>query len=236
MLVIVLSSCKNTGGSDSGISLKLDGKTFTLKNGTETSSVTLEAEQMVQINLEDDVRSFLIARLTGNQLTREKKAELRSMGIDVRRLCKPSYIMVHSGSDAPPDIDPERCHIGAEGVMVHEDEEVVHLAFKCGDPEHEMHYTTYEPMTVIQLALGMEATWPGSVLGPLFEQAVKMGRAEEADSEAMQAFRIAFAEEVDSDLDGEDSELDLDDPDLDDDEEDLKFLDELEDDEDDDLY
>lgn len=134
--------------------------------------------ERLQINLEDDVRSFLLSQLTGNQISPEKRAQLVEMGVDVRRLSKPSYIVVNSGCDGPDEEDPARgCRIGAEGVMVHEDEAVIHLAFKCGEADHDMHYTTFMPISIIEMAKAMEAVWPGSIMGHLIEQAVKLGRA-----------------------------------------------------------
>ena len=135
--------------------------------------------ERLQVNLEDDVRSFLLSRLTGNQLEPKKRAQLIEMGVDVRRLSKPSYISIKSGCDMPNEEgDPEEgCYVGAEGYMIHEDEAFVHLAFKCGDAEHEMHYTRFMPLSVIEMAKAMETVWPGSLLGPLLELSVKLGRA-----------------------------------------------------------
>jgi len=133
--------------------------------------------ERLQINLEDDVRSFLMGRLVGNRMTDLKRAQLREQGIDIKRLSKPTYLAVSSCCDvrAGESVD-SGCHVGAEGVMGHEDDRVIHLAFKCGDPEHNMHYTVYGLDTVVEMAKGAEAVWPGIVFGRLHEQAVRMGR------------------------------------------------------------
>ena len=125
--------------------------------------------ERLQINLEDDVRAFLLSRLTGNRMDPRQRVQLQEMGVDVRKLSKPSYIAVKSGCDLPEEEDApiHGCHVGAEGYMVHEDEAVVHLAFKCGDDSHDMHYSTFLPMSIVELAKAMEAVWPGSIMGPL---------------------------------------------------------------------
>jgi len=110
-------------------------------------------------NIEDDVRSFLLTRLPGNRIPKVNFDKLGLDAADVRALQKPSYIHVYSGCDeTPPD---EECLIGAEGVMVHREEDTVHLAFKCGDPAHQIHYTSFFPDTVVQMALAVETAWPG---------------------------------------------------------------------------
>jgi hypothetical protein len=175
----------------------------------ESFDVPDETERL-QVNLEDDVRAFLLSRRSGNQMEPEKRAELLELGVDVKRLSRPSYIAVNSGCDKlGEDTDPTArgCHVGAEGVMVHEDEAVVHLAFKCGDEDHEMHYTGFMPASIIEMAKAMEAVWPGSIMGPLLEQAVKLGRAETDEGAPSPYF---MANSLDDDDDDELEEIDLD--------------------------
>lgn len=176
--------------------------------------------ERLQINLEDDVRSFLLSRLTGNQMDPKKRAQLQGLGVDVRRLSKPSYISIKSGCDLPEEGPVDGCHVGAEGYMVHEDEAVVHLAFKCGDADHDMHYTTFMPMSIIELAKAMEAVWPGAIMGPLMDQAVDLGRATrrstmnaaDIDEEGAQRLMDAIKrmDEEGPGFDFDDSEEDLD--------------------------
>jgi len=40
-----------------------------------------------------------------------------------------------------------------------------------------MHYTKFMPLSIIEMAKAMEAVWPGSVMVPMLDQAVKLGRA-----------------------------------------------------------
>lgn len=192
--------------------------------------------ERLQINLEDDVRSFLIARLTGNQMDPKKRAQLVEQGLDVRRLSKPSYILVKSGCDKPLEDDSVHgCHVGAEGYMIHEDEAIVHLAFKCGDAKHEMHYTSFMPPSIVEMAKAMETVWPGSITGPLLDLLNKLGRSQPAprvsgDTEINAAGAEKILKAIENvDDDDEFDEEDLDDVDIDED------LDEDED-EDEDLY
>lgn len=150
-------------------------------------SIPDETER-VKINLEDDVRSFLIGRLAGNQMPTQKKVTLKGMGVNFRRLCRPSYIAVNSGCDSDPDESARGCHIGAEGVMVHEDEQVVHLAFKCGNADHKMHYTTFMPDTIAEMAKAMEAVWPGSISQGIVDYAFQTGRLSPSFEENVEPF------------------------------------------------
>ncbi len=175
--------------------------------------------ERLQVNLEDDVRAFLMARLTGNQMDPQTRARLIETGVDVRRLSKPSYLSVNSGCDGTSEDGSARgCRTGAEGVMIHEDEAAVHLAFKCGIASHEMHYTTFMPVSIIEMAKAMEAVWPGSILGPMMEQAARLKRtgplaelldtaesALEEDDEDSGEIEFDFPEEMEDDE--EDSDL-----------------------------
>jgi len=172
-----------------------------------------DEKERLQINLEDDVRAFLLSRLLGNRLDPEQLAELVEEGVEIRQLRKPSYLYINSNCDLSEDEEqPPGCGVGAEGVMVHEEEAVVHLAFKCGDAEHEMHYSTFMPLSVIEMAKAMESVWPGSIAGPLMHQALKLGRTDlsqeiEIDAEGaerlMEAMRRMDEEGPDFDLDDE---------------------------------
>ena len=118
----------------------------------------------LRIDLEDDVRSFLIDRLIWNRMPLEQREKLRDIGVNIKRLRRPSYIAVTSGNDhGPPGTKSTRCNIGAEGVMTHVDERVIHLAFKCGNPEHRFHYSQFDVDTVAAMAKATEEAWPGSV-------------------------------------------------------------------------
>jgi len=130
--------------------------------------------ERLKINLEDEVRTFLLRRLIWNRMPTEQRDELRLIGVDVKRLRRPSYIAVSSESDdAPPEVEKTRCNIGAEGVMTHTDEHVVHLAFKCGNPKHPYHYSTFGPETIVALAKACEAAWPGSVSSSILPRKVE---------------------------------------------------------------
>lgn len=94
----------------------------------------------------------------------KQREHLQDMGVDPKHLRRPSYISVkQTDEDAPPEVVRTKCNVGAEGVMAHADEECVHLAFKCGNPKHPFHYTTFGMETVASLAMACEATWPGSI-------------------------------------------------------------------------
>jgi len=167
--------------------------------------------ERLQINLEDDVRAFLLSRLMGNQLSPERRAHLRKLGVDVRSLSKPTYLSINSGCDEDDEsADIRGCSVGAEGVMVHEAEAIIHLAFKCGDTDHEIHYTGFMPTSVIEMAKAMEAVWPGSIIGPLVEQSIELGRAKVGDSPGVVNFDdLTMSEEdTDDDVDGDDDAID----------------------------
>ena len=143
--------------------------------------------ERLKIDLEDDVRAFLMRRLAWNRMPDEQREELRLVGADVKRLRRPSYIDVSSeDEEAPPEIKRARCNVGAEGVMTHVDEYVVHLAFKCGNPRHSYHYSTFDPRTIIALAKACEAAWPGSItqnVGPQDEAPLVLNPGEDDDDE-----------------------------------------------------
>lgn len=171
--------------------------------------------ERLQVNLEDDVRAFLMARLTGNQMDPQTRARLIETGVDVRRLSKPSYLSVNSGCDGTSEDGSARgCRIGAEGYMIHEDEAVVHLAFKCGIASHEMHYTTFIPVSIIEMAKAMEAVWPGSVARHLYNQAVTLGRTNRPEPPFFMSGEIEdedeemeFLEDLEDDDEEEDDDL-----------------------------
>lgn len=175
-----------------------------------------EKTARLQINLEDDVRAFLLSQLVGNRLDPEQLAALETEGADLRKLSKPTYIAVKSGCDMSEDgkTSTDGCRVGAEGYMLHEDEGVVHLAFKCGDKEHEMHYTTLMPLSIVEMAKAMESVWPGSIMVPLLEQAAELGRAtveeellDDLDEEEVDRLLDAVGRNPDFDFD-EDEEFD----------------------------
>lgn len=122
-----------------------------------------EDAEGLKTNLRDDVRSFLLKRLRWNRLSEAQRGKLRRLELD-KKLRRPTYMAVESMvDDVPPDARAEGCHVGAEGVMTHTDEDCVHLAFKCGNTQHAYHYSTLGIDTIVALAKACEATWPGSI-------------------------------------------------------------------------
>lgn len=144
--------------------------------------------ERLQINLEDDIRSFLVGRLAWNRMLPKKQQQLRGMGIDITRMRRPTFISVARCFDTAADEDtPNECRIGAEGVMAHEDEEVIHLAFKCGNPDHKMHYTAFDVGTVIAMARACEAAFPGSISTGLLQDAIRSGSVEVASPSVLES-------------------------------------------------
>lgn len=136
-----------------------------------------DESERIKTNLEDDVRLFLLSRTPWGRMHPKQREQLEGMGGDSKHLRRPSYISVCSGVDGTRDDgSPRGCRLGAEGVMVHEDEQVIHLAFKCGNPEHQIHYTEFDPSTVGEMAKAMEAVWKGSIAGGLVRDAIKRGQ------------------------------------------------------------
>jgi len=180
------------------------------------SSEPLDETERLQVNLEDDVRAFLLSCLSVNQMGAKQRAKLRAMGIDIRRLSRPSYIAVDSCCLLPGDPPEQECYVGAEGVMVHKDEPFVHLAFKCDEVSHEMHYTKLMLPSIIEMAKAMESVWPGSITRALYAQPGKMIHL---DAEGAERILKAINEMDDEDEDfDEDVDLDEDfDEDIDDD-------------------
>jgi hypothetical protein len=174
-------------------------------------------KDLFKLNLEDDVRAFLLKHLPWNRMPPAQREHLRIMGVDIKKMRRPSYIAICStDEDAPPEVKQSKCNIGAEGVMAHTDESCVHLAFKCGNPNHRFHYSTFGIDTIMALAKACEVAWPGSISGMLVQHALKK-RAQEGNGV----------------LDPGEDEVNLDDDE--EDEDDLETLDE-DDDEEDDLY
>lgn len=121
-----------------------------------------DAEE-VKSNLCDDVRSFLLKRLVWNRLTSSQRDHIREVRAD-KEMRRPSYLTVEASVDDVPEYAKAGCcHIGAEGVMAHADEGCVHLVFKCGNPRHPFHYSTFGVETITALAKACEATWPGTI-------------------------------------------------------------------------
>lgn len=175
-----------------------------------------EDDARLKVNLEDDVRSFLLSRLPWNRMSPAERRHWQSQGIDAKVMRRPAYINVTPTAEAgPPEAVQTKCHLGAEGVMTHKGEDCVHLAFKCGNPRHKYHYSTFSVGTVIAMAKACEAAWPGTISHAILEQALSNQG-------------LPFPPPV---LDPGEDDVDLDESS----EEELEFLDELEDDEDDDI-
>jgi len=169
-----------------------------------------DKETRLKIDLEDDVRSFLFGRLAWNRIPPEERVRLRMIGVDAKRLRRPTYLAVSSMSEeVPPGEDVGECIVGAEGVMSHRAEHVIHLAFKCGNPAHHYHYSTFGIETVRSLASACEAAWPGSISGDMLESVL-------ADQEP-----VDLSPDV---LDPGEDDIPFDESGLDDDDEDELFL------------
>ncbi len=178
---------------------------------------TPSESELLKVNLEDDVRTFLLKRLAWSRMDPAERERLEELGADIKKMRRPTFIEVSSTEElGPPGTVHTRCHIAAEGVMSHRSDDCIHLAFKCGNPEHKYRYSTFGVATVIALAKACEAAWPGSISNSILEQ-------------ALENQGLPFPPPV---LDPGDDEIDLDE----DDEEELELLDEiLDDDEDDDI-
>lgn len=147
--------------------------------------------QRLFVDLEDDVRSFLLQRLPWSKISDDERKRLRDLGVDVKRLRRPSFLRVTPVHDASPSgAAPSGCNVGAEGVMAHVDEHIVHLVFKCGEPDHNYHYSMFGVDTIVALAKACEGAWPGSVMEPMIKH-----------------FFESQGEDLDEDFDEEDDEL-----------------------------
>lgn len=182
-----------------------------------------DEKERLKLNLEDDVRSFLLRHLPWNRMHPGQRAHLQQMGVDPKHLRRPSYIAIKQTDEAaPPEVVRTKCNIGAEGVMAHTDEDCVHLAFKCGNPQHPYHYTTLGVETVASLAMACEVAWPGSISRMLAAHILKKRGLE------IQEILNPGDDEIDLDEEEDDDEIEgaenVADEDLEDDDDDDEFF------------
>ena len=131
-------------------------------------------DERIKVNLEDDVRVFLMRQLLWNRMPKELQQLFQDSGADVKRLRRPTYLAISTSDDEVPlEASLTKCNIGAEGVMAHSDDPCVHLAFKCGNSQHHYRYSTFGIDTVVALAQAAEAAWPGVVSRVILAQALE---------------------------------------------------------------